>query len=191
LILDNFRALKKLDGGYLRLRPFPKPDQHLDAFSSLGSIDLEAPYRLSLQAAIWNKNIFLQLIESGETAWDMELKGSNRSRCVSKGFYCTWKTAIHYRGAITLGKWSPIGLKISKDEGMQIDFFKRPKLTSEEIGKINSRKIVSALVNMFPWRFRRTMKNLLRECLKTSQNGVGRANLRDDQIQTSLPDRPE
>jgi hypothetical protein len=31
----------------------------------------------------------------------------------------------------------------------------------------------------------------LRECLKTRQKGVGRANLRDDQIQTSLPDRPE
>jgi hypothetical protein len=34
-------------------------------------------------------------------------------------------------------------------------------------------------------------QTLLRECLKTSQNGVSRANLRDDQIQTSLPDRPE
>ena len=31
----------------------------------------------------------------------------------------------------------------------------------------------------------------LRECLKTSQNSVGRANLRDDQIQSSLPDRSE
>lgn len=31
----------------------------------------------------------------------------------------------------------------------------------------------------------------LRECLKTSKNGEGQANLSDDQIQTNLPDRPE
>ena len=156
--VECFYALKKLKGGYLRLRPFPKPDSHLSAYPNIGLIDEGAPYRLALQAAIWRKDVFLELVQPGESAWDMELKGSRRSDRSPVGFYCTWEPIIHYQSGITMGKWSPQGVKICEEENLPIDFPKRPKMTQDEIRKLNIYKYINKIINIVPWKFRRIMK---------------------------------
>jgi hypothetical protein len=164
-IVDCLRTLMNLQGGYLRLRPFPKPDANIAEYSNIGAIDIDAPYRLALQAAIWKKEVFLRLVKSGETAWEMELKGTERSRNISEGFYCTWGTTIQYRAGITLGKWSPVGIRICNAEKMQIDFLQRPKMSPREFGKLQMLGIMNELLNVFPWKLRRIMKRffLVRE----------------------------
>lgn len=157
-ILDCLTLLRELNGGYLRLRPFPKPDRNISVSPAIGMIDENAPYRLALQAALWKKDVFLQLIQPGETAWDMEIQGTKRSRSIPEAFYCTWDTVIHYRAGITLGKWSPVGVKICQEEKMQIDFNIRSKMTSEGVGKLKTLEVFNNLISIFPWRFRKTIK---------------------------------
>jgi hypothetical protein len=159
-LLECFYNLKKLKGGYLRLRPFPKPDRHLSAYPNIGFIDKGAPYRLALQVAIWRKDVFLELVQTGESAWDMELKGSRRSDLSPVGFYCTWKPIIEYQSAITLGKWSPKGIKICAEEKIQIDFTKRPKMETHEIKKLYSSKVLNEFINIIPWKLRRMIKRV-------------------------------
>ena len=62
----------------------------------------------------------------------------------------------------------------------------RQSLRIEDVGKAFFSAPPSWVDNLFVIRDR-----IVRERLKTSENGVGRANLQDDQIQPSLPDRPE
>lgn len=152
-------SLKELNGGYLRLRPFPKPDHVIPGYPEIGLIDKEAPYRLCLQAAIWRKELFLQLVQPGESAWDMEINGSKRSN-EFKGFYCTWDSLIKYRAGITLGKWAPIGVKIMEEENMQIDYTRRSKMTPAEIKNLNVRIFRMNLLNLVPWKLRRRIKKL-------------------------------
>ncbi len=159
-ITNCLLLLKELKGGYLRLRPFPKPDRHIPAYPAIGMIEENAPYRLALQAALWKKDVFLRLVQPGETAWDMEVKGTERSRSIPEAFYCTWDTTIHYRAGITLGKWSPVGLKICQEEKMQIDFSRRSKMTSEEVRKLKILEVFNNLVGVVPWKFRKAIKQL-------------------------------
>jgi hypothetical protein len=160
MVDDCFIALRQLNGGYLRLRPFPKPDRHISAYPYIGLIDVGAPYRLALQAAIWRKDIFLQLLQPGESPWDMEIKGSRRSDPLPVGFYCTWDAIIEYQACINLGKWSPQGIKICEEEKIQVDFAKRAKMTQDEIKKLNSNKTLNKYINIIPWKLRRTIKGL-------------------------------
>jgi hypothetical protein len=161
MVLDCLIILRYLNGGYLRLRPFPKPDRKISTFPSIGLIYKDAPYRLALQAAIWKKSVFLKLIQTDETAWEMELLGSNRSNCIPEGFYCTWDAVIQYRAAITLGKWSPIGIKICDEEKLSIDFNMRPKMTREEITRSLLLEILNKFINIIPWKVRKSIKRLL------------------------------
>lgn len=157
-----FQALQKLGGGYLRLRPFPKPDSPIQGYPLIGEIKPGAPYRTALQAAIWRKDILLRLLKDGETAWDMELKGSRRSDDVETGFYCTWKPLIVYRAGVTSGKWVPFAVELCKKEGINIDFSKRSKMTYRENWNRNKRVFIGWLMDLMPWEYRRPIGNFLR-----------------------------
>jgi hypothetical protein len=161
-VIDCLKALKQLDGGYLRLRPFPKPDRFLASYPRVGMIDIGAPYRLALQAAIWRRDIFLDLIQPGESAWDMEIIGSRRSDKFELAFYCTWQPVIEYYAAITLGKWSPLGVKICEEEHMEIDYKKRSQLEPPAIRKLYLRRLINAMTNIVPWKLRRKLKQFLK-----------------------------
>jgi hypothetical protein len=51
-------------------------------------------YRISMNVAVWNKRILLKLLKPGETAWDIERKGSRRSDDLDEQFLCP---TIHSR----------------------------------------------------------------------------------------------
>ena len=160
-LVSCLTALKHLDGGYLRLRPFPNPDHSLSGYPHIGMIDVGAPYRLALQAAIWRRDVFLNLVKPGESAWDMEIKGSRRSDNLTVGFYCSWEPIIKYHAAITVGKWSPQGVKICEEEHMEIDYKKRSRLTPQAIRRLYFRRMINKMINVVPWKLRRKLRQFL------------------------------
>jgi hypothetical protein len=161
-IEKNLKALVGLDGGYLRLKPFPKPDKPVMGFEWIGEIERDAPYRVSLQASIWRKDVLLSLLVNGESAWDFELKGTHRSNAIKEGFYCTWKPVLIYRAGVTMGKWVPFAVRICQDEGIPIDFSKRSVMTHGQDRQRSRGIFVSNLINNIPWQYRRRLGNLLR-----------------------------
>ena len=157
-----YQALRNLGGGYLRLKPFPKPDRRVPGYPMIGEIEPGAPYRAALQAAIWRKEVLLSLLQDGETAWDMELIGSRRSDVLREGFYCTWQPVLVYRAGVTMGKWVPFAVRICQEEGVSIDFSARPVMTRRENWQRSRRILVGTLINCIPWQYRRPLGNLLR-----------------------------
>jgi hypothetical protein len=130
-VLSYFHILKELQGVYLRLRADFPPDTAVPGFPSVGRIEPGAPYRVSNQVSIWNRETFLSLLRDGETAWDMERRGSRRSDTLAGGFYGTRRPAFFYpvTGVVKRGKWIRKWVRICTKEGLAVDLEARPMMT--------------------------------------------------------------
>lgn len=156
-------GLKQLKGGYLRLKPFPKPDLPVQAFPDIGEISPGAPYRSALQAAIWEKETLVNLLKPGESAWDMEIYGSRRSDRLPVGFYSTWETVINYEAGVCKGKWLPWAVKQSHHVGVPVDLEIRSMLKPLEYLNWQRRVKTNSIINTISWKKRRPLSNLLRK----------------------------
>jgi hypothetical protein len=133
--VDNkkiFAALKLMaenNAAYFRLYPCPGPDLPFTGNSEVGLISLNAAYRNSTQAAIWDRKIFLSLLKSGETGWDFETKGGiERSKEISRPFLSFKKPVIDYLcTAIVKGKYIRAAVKLCKKEEIKLNFNKIKK----------------------------------------------------------------
>jgi hypothetical protein len=137
-ILFLLQLVENLKYACCRLYPSPGPDINIPCLDAIevGGISKEAPYRVSLQAAIWNKNTFCDLLVDGETGWDMELNGTIRSRSIEapfmsvKGFQKNGElrnemfSYIH-RTAIYKGRWTREAVELCRREGLKLDFNRR------------------------------------------------------------------
>lgn len=155
-------ALVNENGAYLRLMPSSPPDRDDPSHENLGVIDPGSKYRVSLQAAIWNKDIFLQLLEPGESAWQMETRGTLRSEQIDKKFYSVWKPALHYQNAVVHREWVPSAVRMLKDEGITPDFTYRPEMSMSTILRLKRARLFRGLAALVPRKIRRFIGNLLR-----------------------------
>lgn len=151
-----FQSLVALDGAYLRLRPFPPPDVRLVRHPDIGEIDLNAPYRASAQAAIWNRQSFIELLRDGESVWVFEHLGARRSDSFTKGFYSTWEPALHFYAGVVQGKWIPYGIALCREQGVVVDLEARTTLNLKENASRAVMRVVNDVVNSVPWRPRET-----------------------------------
>ncbi len=138
-ILNLINIIKKEKAGYLRLFPHPGPDKEFKKFKNIGEIEVNSEYRTSLMAAIWEKDTLNKLLVGGETAWDMEIAGTKRSKKINKKFLSvtTDNYALsYYTGIIRQGKWTKKVKEVIKTEGIKIDFKKRPFL--KEANKLST-----------------------------------------------------
>lgn len=152
-----FESLVALDGAYLRLRPFPPPDVRLVRHPDVGEIDLGAPYRASMQAAIWHKQSLLDLLCDGESPWVFEHLGARRSDAFSRGFYSTWTPALHFYAAVVQGKWIPYGIALCREHGATVDLNARATLTPRETAARALNRVLVDAVDAIPWRTREAM----------------------------------
>ena len=149
--------LERLQGGYLRLKPFPPPDVRLARFPEIGEIEPGAPYRGALQAAIWRRDTLLSLLRDEETAWEMEIYGSRRTDMLDCGFYCVWKAALVYTAGVTLGRWTPQGVAICRQQGVTVDLARRPMMKPGEALRLRWRWATAALLGVIPWKLRESL----------------------------------
>jgi glycosyltransferase involved in cell wall biosynthesis len=104
-VLEQLAALRSLGGTVLRLHPDPPPTIKIKGFPNLSEQHRLAPFRVSLQASIWNRRALLALVREGESPWEFELQGTLRSQAQPRGFYCTRKQELPYRHVIEQGEW--------------------------------------------------------------------------------------
>lgn len=107
-IVKIIDQVTELNCGYLRLQPNPQPN--LPYFiENIGEISKNTPYRVSLQAALWKKQTLEKLLVEGESGWDMEILGSERSNNIDDLFLSIKKKPLIpylWRTAIQKGKWT-------------------------------------------------------------------------------------
>ena len=138
---------------YLRLFPSPGPDELFNHDTSLGLISKNAPYRTSLQAAIWKKATFEALLKPGENPWQFEINSPERSKqflflsvLLNKDLHIKkqiFPITYHYLTAVLKGKWVYSMKQTLKNEGIVID---------EKTRKIESykEKVYSKIYNSVP-----------------------------------------
>jgi hypothetical protein len=113
---------------YLRLTANPKPQNPYPEQPDIGFIAKGAAYRTSLQAAFWDRQVLLDLLQENESAWDFEIKGSRRSDRISEPFLsvCEGISPIAYRQTVRRGKWLPAAIQYFGARGVAIDISRRP-----------------------------------------------------------------
>lgn len=116
----------KNKAAYVRLFPEPGPDLFFQNDLGLGKISSEARYRVSLQAALWDKEALGNIIKDGESGWDMEARGGDRSKDYL--FLSVSKSVFDYlpQTGIVKGKWVVGAIKLCRRERIKIDLSKRP-----------------------------------------------------------------
>ena len=63
-----------------------------------------SPYKVSLMPSILEQNFLSKILNSGESAWDFEIKGIERAYSYDK-FFSTYNQFISYENSIIKGKW--------------------------------------------------------------------------------------
>lgn len=123
-LLELVSYTEKRKAACLRLYPSPPPNKVCEDNPEIGEINKGALYRVSLQAAIWNRKIFLSLLRDGESPWDMEYYGSLRSNSLSSPFLSVLKgerVIDYFSTAVVQGEWVRRAVKICEREGILID----------------------------------------------------------------------
>ena len=140
------------NAAYLRLVPLPNPDQLVDAELNVGIIYAGSHYRTSLQAAIWDRQVLLDLLRPEESGWDFERESIRRSEDIDRDFLSVAVNSDHpninhhkypidyYSTAILQGKWQKEGVKILRRAGLDIDTKDRGVLTRWDFFYYHQRK---------------------------------------------------
>lgn len=124
-----FCWMKEKDAGYLRLMANPAPKQILTDCRKLGVIEKGADYRTSLQVAIWKKALLEEILLTGESPWEFELKGSSRSNGSEAMFLSiaagTPQPIPYFPNTIVRGLWVKEAIDYLKEQNFN-EIIKRP-----------------------------------------------------------------
>jgi hypothetical protein len=125
--------MEQRKAGCLRLFPCPGPNVPCADNPEVGEILKGSDYRLSLQAAIWDKDVLLSLLKEGESPWQLELHGTKRTNALDVPFLCVKENSSntypipYFCTAVLRGKWLPGAVRLCKKEGIKIDLSVRPQ----------------------------------------------------------------
>jgi hypothetical protein len=129
---------------YVRLVANPVPDHEFPADPGLGLIDTQrGAYRTSVQVSIWRREVLRNLLRPDETVWQFELNATERSRVYGDTFLAAKKQTssgwpwedfdnggIRYLcTAINAGRWFRPAVAYARNEGLLVDFSRRPMET--------------------------------------------------------------
>lgn len=162
--VDNAEVEKSLlvyeteQAAYLRLFPWPNPDQPLENHENIGVIGQGLAYRTSLQCAVWNTEVLRSLVHAGESGWDFEGRGVERSSAISKPFLGVFGPVDHRRlndtrhvidyfaTGVLHGRWMRECLKFFREQGTVISPGKRGVLSRWDYFYYEFRKRKKSLV---------------------------------------------
>lgn len=97
----------------------------------------------SLQAAVWNRSVFLNLLGKYRTPWLFEIWGTVGCKLLSVTSVCSSIPLINYTfTAVNRGKWSDEGIRYMAEYGFSYDLFIRrgqyhPNFYSDKLNLIN------------------------------------------------------
>lgn len=153
-VLARVEDFFAVDAAYLRLRPFPPPDVRLARHPAIGESEPGAPYRASMQAALWRRDDLLALLRDGENPWEFEVHGARRSDAFARGFYSARTDVLDYYAGVTAGKWIPYGVAVCREHGVAVDLDARPMMSAGEAMRRNAARVGNEVFGAIPWKAR-------------------------------------
>jgi hypothetical protein len=153
--------MDELDANFLRLRPNPLPQKKIS--SEIGILSPEAAYRVTLFATIWKMNALKQVLRVGESAWEFELQGTERSRKIN-GFYSVLKDVFSYLHGVERGVWILPTAKALEASGYHLDYNCRRRMSRREHFGLIYRLVKSWVLHKIPEKHRPTVIQFVRLC---------------------------
>lgn len=152
-----------IDGGYnfLRMRPNPQPKEWLR--NDIGFLGPEGAYRVSLFATLWQVNILKAILVRGESAWQFEVNGSERSKNYDH-FYCTRDEVFNYWHGVERGVWIRPTAKALERSGYQLDYHRRRCMGQRENLALLYRLFKSWVLHQIPEHRRTDALRFVRAC---------------------------
>ncbi len=155
-----FQQMVERKGNMLRLLPRPGPDVRLSGERLVGLVPRGAPYRVSAQSAIWRKAALESLLVDGESIWEFECSGSQRSNAWD-GFYAVWRPVMPYgHHVIERGRWFRWEARRFSKMNVGCDFSKREVMTRSQQLSWCIKKAIGLACDAVPWRWRRRVRRL-------------------------------
>lgn len=146
---------------FLRMRPNPKPKKWFE--NGIGRLVPGQAYRVSLFATLWNINTLKEILIPGETAWEFELNGSERSQKFHQ-FYCTKKEVFEYWHGVERGVWIRPTAKALEKCGYSLDFERRNCMSRCAHFGLIYRLLKSKVLHVIPERRREDALRFVRSC---------------------------
>ena len=181
-ILQCLELARILAATQLRLIPRPGPTDRLPTEFNIGSCAPGSPYRLSTQAAIWDRVKLKNLLRVGESIWEFEHNANHRATQQPDGFFSVRRAVLPYEGfwghhVIEKGKWLPHEKRIFATLNIGCDFSKRGTLPWGQTAFNQLAQTVNHLLGVFPWRaqiqVKRSLKFLLRPIIGKAVERLG------------------
>lgn len=167
LIETMFGYVKTLDLAYLSLFAYPPTDTAIQGYPLIGFNSQAMQNRMNTQAAIWKKEVLIDLLRKGESPWEFEINGSARSNRYAGQFCGVWKHAIHYQLAVGRGKWHREVYHCLRREGIEVD----TSIRSVEgwkgmIWRIWGEKLLNIFRFILPYRYRQKLSIFIKNIFK-------------------------
>jgi hypothetical protein len=155
----------------LRLIPRPGPTDRLPGKTNIGTCAPGSPYRLSTQAAIWDKRQLRSLLREGESIWEFEINGNRRAKADPAGYYCVRRAVLPYEGwfahhVVEKGKWLSHEKWIFGRQGVGCEFRRRSTLPLGQTLFYHCGQLLDRALNILPWKSKARIKNRLKQFLR-------------------------
>ncbi len=113
---------------YFRFRPYPQPTDWID--KEIGYFKNNEAYRTALYA-VWKKDVLMQILKPGESAWEFETQSVPRSTQFNK-FMGTSYTFFNYIHGVEKGKWFRSAVQFLNKNNVYPDLNYRPQMSRKE-----------------------------------------------------------
>ena len=154
-LLRAIEEWRSLEGVALRLHPQPGPDKDWKKRREFGICSAGAPYRVSLQATLWNRIALISLLRDGETAWQFEVLGTERAMATKGEYYCSYKSLIPYKThVVEKGEWYRDAACIFGKSDIGCDFSQRRIMSIRTYARLRWQRAWSSLLNLLSWQIR-------------------------------------
>lgn len=140
---------------YLRLNPVPPPDFTCNPI--VGGVSPGSLYRNGTVFSVWRKEVLLDLLRPGESAWDFELYGTIRSDRWDR-FYSTHKSLFPFVNGVIKGKWRRSALRTLRSVGVNPKLDARKVMTIKDTVLLNFQLVRSRALRCLPSGCRRSVK---------------------------------
>lgn len=150
--------MNRLGAAHLRLVPHPEYLLRTELSSLVGSHDPRLPYRASLQAGFWRRDVLMSLLRDGESPWDFEVLASRRSLELDAPFFAALRNPVPYIDVLERGKWLPRGIHLCRRERIGVDLSVRPRINAPDIARRFCGGLVSFFINKIPTEIRASIR---------------------------------
>jgi len=158
---------QKFDAYQLRLIPRPGPTKKIAGERSIGLLEPGSRYRISAQAAIWNRLALMRLLRPGETAWEFENNAAERVYSDFTKHYAVWRAVLPYEGflahhVIEKGRWLPHEKWIFGRQNIGCDFSDRATLGWGQTFQCHLAGVIAGGLRLLPPAWGESLRLLIR-----------------------------